>query len=211
MAALQVWKFIFHQISSRRTRQWTLNTYEDELTVNGWKSFIQHDALAEFHCQVCGNQWTSIHAVISFKMNKWDQKVNMKLLGQKCKHCENNFIRPTISEEIIRVILKNLINTIRKNIYGEVNVPRLNKANGGHIKHGTHKTWLCEACKMGICRHHVSLTIPESHTTSRDGYHAGTNNSCTEGCIGCICLLIVIVVLFVTRDLWANTLKAFFA
>lgn len=107
-----------------------------------------------FKCRSCRKIWHSARVVMLFHYRLRGERgtVIMHPLGQACRHCQDTYELPGLSEDVVRRTLKRLFSKIRKNIYGEDD-----DNDGGHSDNSRrgwgkpHESSYCEACKMGIC------------------------------------------------------------
>ncbi|OCT80650.1 receptor-transporting protein 3 [Xenopus laevis] len=159
------WKQTFYEMVDRELpHMWTIEICNEKPNQMGWKSFTQHDAFGKYKCPDCPNSWKSIHSVIEFyiQLTNRQGRVMMNPLGQQCKNCIDQYVKPKMPNRIITIIVQNLIKTIRKKCYGEY-VPQLDPADDGQSGHGPHIKKLCQACHLGICKANVFI----SHQSSK--------------------------------------------
>ncbi|OCT80649.1 hypothetical protein XELAEV_18027462mg [Xenopus laevis] len=197
------WKQTFYEMVDRELpHKWTIEICNEKPNQMGWKSFTQHDAFGKYQCPDCPNSWKSIHSVIEFYIQLTDGRVMMNPLGQQCKNCINQYIKPKMPNRIIRIIVKNLIKTIRKKCYGEY-VPQLDPADDGQSGHGPHIKKLCQACRLGICKakafnshhfRHITLNIEEEESkTQLNSFQQ--QDSCNFKACFCACFFAIIVLI----------------
>nr|XP_033815164.1 receptor-transporting protein 3-like [Geotrypetes seraphini] len=157
MLELYRWNNIFFEEIRKvhQTDGWILEQEEQDLKWHqkiGWKSYIQHGAFARFDCSSCGHKWSSARVTIQFYMKKAIHEVKVRVFGQKCRKCCDQFEEPKFDlETSVRRILGNLVLSIRKQCYGQQIYNKPRSVNNGQHTEGPHERKLCEACKHHVC------------------------------------------------------------
>ena len=106
--------------------------------------FFKINSYANFYCSNCFNEWTSNIVTIELWWNKGKKEFDVRMYGQKCKHCVRDFKKPnyiyniyTIADRFIEVLTTNYY--IRNNINFNYTLHEVNSS---------HEIENCQKCEM---------------------------------------------------------------
>uniref|UniRef100_A0A803J3Y2 Receptor (chemosensory) transporter protein 3 gene A gene 3 [provisional] n=2 Tax=Xenopus tropicalis TaxID=8364 RepID=A0A803J3Y2_XENTR len=135
------------------TDLWTLQVNENNLENGGLK--FERETFGSFRCSYCRHHWSSsvIHIRFLITLDRPCKRgiVNMKIAKQSCKMCNCGVMeKPQISDENIKIMIKNLVLKINRTFYEKEKDGRhLRSINYYNEPKGPHDKDHCEDCQEG--------------------------------------------------------------
>uniref|UniRef100_A0A3Q2D0T4 3CxxC-type domain-containing protein n=1 Tax=Cyprinodon variegatus TaxID=28743 RepID=A0A3Q2D0T4_CYPVA len=120
---------------------------------DGWTKILNIIFCFRFSCTSCSRTWPSNQVMVVFHMHLKEGQGTVKVrpLRQECNSCDPAaMVKPLINRDNICVLMKSLVEKVRRNCYHE-EIEELNRAFEQFHVRSAHEPDHCEGCKLGVC------------------------------------------------------------